>query len=82
MLCDLLCNRDYGVYLVDCQVSGDRVYAGWVYCDSGLPEAVTISNPKNPTFNVRVHIPEDVQGLSSPLSQCFENEPVEFLIDG
>jgi hypothetical protein len=80
MTFDLLLNRDYGVYLVDCQIRPDRVLAWWVYCDSFLPETVTLTNDQTSGITITIHIPDEVQGIPDALISFYENEPVEFLI--
>lgn len=75
---DLLSNADIGVYLADCRVTPDRIQAWWVYCNPGLPETVELKHDRS-SYKVLVRIPDDVRGLSYPLVQFFETEPVEFL---
>lgn len=76
---DLLSNHVYGLYAIDCRIVQDRLLAGWVYADAGLPEYVVLSS-EDDQFSVQVHIPESVRALKQSVVNYFENQPVEFLI--
>lgn len=78
---DLLCDKNYGVYLADCRIVGDRILAGWVYCDANLPASVTLSDGTgNSNMQFTVSVPESVQGMKHPFTNCFAEDSVEFLI--
>lgn len=63
-------------HAVDCEITHDRLKAGWVYIDGHLSPNETIREGE---IEVSIIIPPDIQGLQTPSTFSFNDEPVEWM---
>ena len=67
------------LYLVNCEISGGLVKAGWMWCDRYLRLPVEVlSAPAVKGFTVKVQIPDSIRNLKASTCLGFKDDTVDF----